>query len=173
MALHWLTAGHPPRWITRLGTERWPVVLAMPMTDHLLLTRLQPLIDQPLHRLLGLQEIESRDGAGHLAIEVCAVKSSPAGGLHGGVVYLLSDVCAMVGLLSRLPADQHAVTHDIHVSVMRSAAMGDRVTFDSHITQLGRRLCFCEVVVRSGEKTLATARVTKSLVPATGVLGPN
>jgi len=136
------------------------------MTDDLLATRLQPLIDQPLHRLLGLLDVKSRDGAGHLAIEVSALTSSPAGGLHGGVVYMLSDVCAMVGLLSRLPADQHAVTHDIHVSVMRSAAMGDRVTFDSRIAQLGRRLCFSEVVVRCGERTLATARVTKSLVPA-------
>ena len=136
------------------------------MTDDRLAARIQPLIDQPLHRLLGLHEVESRDGAGHLAIVVSALNSSPAGGLHGGVVYLLSDVCAMVGLLSRLPADQHAVTHDIHVSVMRSAAMGDRVTFDSRITQLGRRLCFCEVVVQSGEKTLATARVTKSLIPS-------
>lgn len=140
------------------------------MTDHLLATRLQPLIDQPLHRLLGLHEVESREGAGHLAIAVNALSSSPAGGLHGGIVYLLSDVCAMVGLLSRLPADQHAVTHDIHVSVMRSAAMGDRVTFDSRITQLGRRLCFCEVLVQSGTKTLATAQVTKSLVPAPGAL---
>lgn len=141
------------------------------MTDDLLATRLQPLIDQPLHRLLGMHEVVSRDGAGHLAIEVSTLSSSPAGGLHGGVVYLLSDVCAMVGLLSRLPTDQHAVTHDIHVSVMRSAAMGDRVTFDSRITQLGRRLCFCEVVVQSGEKTLATARVTKSLIAAPGALG--
>lgn len=140
------------------------------MTDDHLAARLQPLIDQPLHRLLGLHEVESREGAGHLAIVVTALCSSPAGGLHGGVVYLLSDVCAMVGLLSRLPADQHAVTHDIHVSVMRSAAMGDRVTFDSRITQLGRRLCFCEVVVQSGEKTLATARVTKSLIPTPGSL---
>ena len=141
------------------------------MTDDLILTRLQPLIDQPLHRLLGVQDVESRDGAGHLAIEVSDLNSSPAGGLHGGVVYLLSDVCAMVGLLSRLPADQHAVTHDIHVSVMRSAAMADRVTFDSRITQLGRRLCFCEVVVQSGDRTLATARVTKSLIPAPGTMG--
>lgn len=140
------------------------------MTDDHLAARLQPLIDQPLHRLLGLHEVQSREGAGHLAIVVSAVSSSPAGGLHGGVVYLLSDVCAMVGLLSRLPADQFAVTHDIHVSVMRSAAMGDRVTFDSRITQLGRRVCFCEVVVQSGEKILATARVTKSLIPTLGAL---
>ena len=140
------------------------------MTDDHLAARLQPLIDQPLHRLLGLQEVESREGAGHLAIVVSPMNSSPAGGLHGGVVYLLSDVCAMVGLLSRLPADQHAVTHAIHVSIMRSAATGDRVTFDSRITRLGRHLCFCEVVVQSGEKTLATARVTKSLISTPGAL---
>lgn len=138
------------------------------MTDPLLALRLQPLIDHPLHRLLGLEECRSRDGEGHLAITVSAINSSPAGGLHGGVVYLLSDVCAMVGLMSRLPADQHAVTHDIQVSVMRSAGPGDRVSFDSRITHLGRRLCFCEVVVQGGGKTLATARVTKSLVAAPG-----
>ena len=78
----------------------------------------------------------------------------------------------MVGLMSRLPADQHAVTHDIQVSVMRSAGPGDRVSFDSRITHLGRRLCFCEVVVQSGGKTLASARVTKSLVAAPGSMTP-
>jgi uncharacterized protein (TIGR00369 family) len=133
-------------------------------TDDTLAARLQPLIDQPLGRLLGVHGFRSQDGQGHLAIEVSALSSSPLGGLHGGVVYLLSDVCAMVGLLSRLPADQHAVTHDIQVSVMRSAALGETVDFDSRIVQLGRRLCFCEVVVQCAGRTLATAKVTKSLV---------
>ncbi|MES2715221.1 MAG: PaaI family thioesterase [Pseudomonadota bacterium] len=134
------------------------------MTEDTLAARLQPLIDHPLHQQLGMHEVRSQDGAGHLAIVVNAHSCSPAGGLHGGVVYLLSDVCAMVGLLSRLPAGAHAVTHDIQVSVMRSAALGAHVCFDSHIVQLGRRLCFCEVVVRSGDRTLATAKVTKSLL---------
>ena len=142
------------------------------MTNDPLALRLAPRIDHPLHRLLGLEACRSHDGEGHLAITVSAINSSPAGGLHGGVVYLLSDVCAMVGLMSRLPADQHAVTHDIQVSVMRSAGPGDRVSFDSRITHLGRRLCFCEVVVQSGGKTLASARVTKSLVAAPGSMTP-
>ncbi len=142
------------------------------MTNDPLALRLAPLINHPLHRLLGLEACRSHDGEGHLAITVSAINSSPAGGLHGGVVYLLSDVCAMVGLMSRLPADQHAVTHDIQVSVMRSAGPGDRVSFDSRITHLGRRLCFCEVVVQSGGKTLASARVTKSLVAAPGSMTP-
>ena len=142
------------------------------MTNDPLALRLAPLIDHPLPRLLGLEACRSHDGEGHLAITVSAINSSPAGGLHGGVVYLLSDVCAMVGLMSRLPADQHAVTHDIQVSVMRSAGPGDRVSFDSRITHLGRRLCFCEVVVQSGGKTLASARVTKSLVAAPGSMTP-
>lgn len=134
------------------------------MNDDALTARLQPLLDHPLHRQLGVHALRSQDGAGHLAIVVSELSSSPAGGLHGGVVYLLCDVCAMVGLLSRLPPGAHAVTHDIQVSVMRSAALGERVGFDSRIVQLGRRLCFCEVVVRSGERTLATAKVTKSLL---------
>jgi len=134
------------------------------MTDEALAARLQPLVDHPLHRALGIEDVRSQDGAGHLAIVVGGISCSPVGGLHGGVIYLLSDVCAMVGLLSRLPAGAHAVTHDIQVSVMRSAALGERVSFQSHIVQLGRRLCFCEVLVRSGERTLATAKVTKSLL---------
>lgn len=134
------------------------------MTDEILAAQLQPLIDQPLHRQLGVHDVRSHEGEGHLAIVVSELVSSPAGGLHGGVVYLLSDVCAMVGLISRLPADAHAVTHDIQVSVMRSAALGERVSFHSRIVQLGRRLCFCEVVVKHAERTLATAKVTKSLL---------
>jgi acyl-coenzyme A thioesterase PaaI-like protein len=71
--------------------------------------------------LLGVHELDSRGGEGHLAIKVSAISSSPAGGLHGSVVYLLSDVCAMLRVLSRLAADQPAVTHDIRVSIMRLA----------------------------------------------------
>ena len=117
------------------------------MTNDPLALRLAPLIDHPLHRLLGLEACRSHDGAGHLAITVSAINSSPAGGLHGGVVYLLTDVCAMLGLMSRPPADQHAVTHDIPVSVVPSAGPVDPVRFQPAITPLWPRPGSCPVGV--------------------------
>jgi uncharacterized protein (TIGR00369 family) len=128
------------------------------------LQRLQPIIEHPLHRALGVTDLDGQDGEGRLGITVTPLCSSPGGGFHGGVIYLLCDVCAMVALLTRLDDGVHAVTHDIQVSVMRAAAIGERVDFRSRVVQLGRRLCFCEVTASVGERTIATAKITKSIV---------
>ena len=126
--------------------------------------RLQKVIDHPLHQQLGITDIISNQGRGSFQIKVDKSALNPSGALHGGVVFLLADVCAYAGLLSQLQPDQEAVTHDIHVSVMKPALLGDCVDFRSEVIRLGKRICFLEVNVSKGDSVLATARVTKSIV---------
>lgn len=130
------------------------------MTDE----RLEAVIAHPLHRDLGIETIDSQEGGGRFEIVVGERAVNPAGAFHGGVLYLLCDVCAYAGLLSTLDARTEAVTHDIHVSVMRSAARGDRVEFESSLVRRGRTLCFIDVLVTRAGKIIASARVTKSIV---------
>ncbi|MDX1635905.1 MAG: PaaI family thioesterase [Marinobacter sp.] len=126
--------------------------------------RLDKVINHPLHQHLGITSIRSEAGEGRFAIAVSERVINPAGMLHGGVVYLLSDVCAYAGLLSLLDAGTEAVTHDIQVSVMAPARLGDTVAFESRVVKLGKRLCFLEVVATVEGRVLATSKVTKSIL---------
>ncbi|MEQ3694435.1 MAG: PaaI family thioesterase [Thalassolituus sp.] len=126
--------------------------------------RLQKVVDHPLHQFLGVMDIVSYEGCGELTITVTDNLVNPAGLFHGGVVYVLSDVCAYAGLLSLLKDTEEAVTHDLHISVMRSAKLGDKVVFKSEVVKQGRQLCFLNVTATVNDKTIATARVTKSII---------
>ncbi len=126
--------------------------------------RINQVIRHPLHRHLGIADACSEDGKGRFTFTVGDATVNPAGALHGGVVYLLCDVCAYLGLLSVLPDAQEAVTHDIHVSVMRSASRGDVVKMQSSIIKKGKSLCFINVEATVSGQLIATARITKSLV---------
>ncbi len=120
----------------------------------------------PLHQFLGATTIASEEGVGKLSIRVTDSLVNPAGIFHGGVIYILADVCAYSGLLSLLDSATDAVTHDIQVSVMRSAKKGDVVDFESKVLKLGGRLCFMEVNITVAEQMIAKAMVTKSLISA-------
>lgn len=129
--------------------------------------RLKTIIDHPLHGYLGVTDILSEDGRGAFEIVAKGPLINSIGLLHGGVVYALCDVCAYAALLSVMPEGKDAVTHDIHVSVMRSAQEGDVVTFRADILKMGRSLCFIETVASVQDKPIARATVTKSLISKT------
>lgn len=127
-------------------------------------SRLDRIAAHPLHRQLGITDVRSADGHGAFAITVDEHSLNPAGMLHGGVLYLLCDVCAYVGLVSQLDNATEAVTHDLHVSVMRPARRGDRLDLRSHVVRLGRRIAFIDVAACVAAQSIATARVTKTLL---------
>ena len=127
--------------------------------------RLSKVINHPLHRHLGVTGIKSVSGRGEIELTITENAANPAGFFHGGVIYLLCDVCAYGGLLSLLDDHTEAVTHDIQVSVMQAMRIGDRVEFRSEVVKLGARICFIDVKMTSSDKVIATARVTKSLLP--------
>jgi len=126
--------------------------------------RIEQVQNLPLHRHLGIGPITAADGRGTLSVVVTDTILNPAGMLHGGVVYLLCDVCAYAGLLSRIDEETEAVTHDIHVSMLRSVPHGATVTFASEITKLGKSLCFITVTATCADRLVATARITKSMM---------
>ncbi len=118
----------------------------------------------PLHQFLGVRDLTSSDGIAHLNIDVNAQTANPAGMLHGGVAYALCDVVGYAALLSVLPEGMQAVTHDIQVSVMRAASLGDVVTFQGRVLKQGARIAFLDAEARVNGEVIASARVTKSLL---------
>jgi uncharacterized protein (TIGR00369 family) len=126
--------------------------------------RILQVINLPLHRHLGITDAHSEDGKGNFSFTVGDTTVNPPGALHGGVVYLLCDVCAYLGLMSVLPESQEAVTHDIHVSMLRGASRNDIVKMESKIIKKGKSLCFIDVTAVVEGQLIATARITKSLI---------
>jgi uncharacterized protein (TIGR00369 family) len=126
--------------------------------------KLNRLKQLPLHQFLGLHEINADNGKAELTIEVNNSMVNMVNVMHGGIIYTLCDVCAYAALSSILDDKTEAVTHNIHVSVMRSAKLGDKVTFIGRVTKQGRRVCFMDVNVLVSNKIIASATVTKSII---------
>ena len=127
--------------------------------------RLEHSIAIPFHEYLGVTSATSESGRGELSVEVSANTVNPSGLFHGGAIYALCDVCAYTALLSLMDDDTEAVTNDIHVSLMRGAVAGDVVRFRSEVVKHGKRLCFIDVKATVNGQLIATASVTKSLLP--------
>lgn len=126
--------------------------------------RLAAVIGHPYHQYLGLSDFGSADGEGSLRLTVTEQLVNPAGVLHGGVVYAVLDVVAYTALSSLLTDKQEAATHDIHVSIMRPAKAGDVLDFNAKVEKMGRNLVFIQSRASVNGKTVATARVTKSIL---------
>lgn len=128
------------------------------------LDRVQRVLAHPLHQYLGMECDAVSAGRAALRITVAGGNVNPAGMLHGGALYTLCDVCGYLALCSELDEQTEAVTHDLHVSVLRPAAPGSVVEFAGEVVRRGRNVAFLDVVARCQGKIIAQARVTKSLV---------
>jgi uncharacterized protein (TIGR00369 family) len=136
------------------------------MTSNALAARIDAIVEVPLNRHLGLVFDEHADGGavGHFD---AAEPHSAFGGLHGGVFYALLDAICMLALLPALSESEHAVTHDLHVSMMRPVAPGTRCVLEGRLIRKGRTLAFLEGVARADGQVIASARVTKSILAGT------
>jgi uncharacterized protein (TIGR00369 family) len=126
---------------------------------------LPQVLAHPLHRLVGLHSVEARDGRSVIDITVNDAAVNPFGAFHGGVVYLLCDLACYTALLSTLQPGENAATHELHVTVLRSAALGEQVRFTGTVIKRGRAIAFMEAEAHAGERLLARASVTKSMLP--------
>ena len=85
------------------------------------------------------------------------------GYLHGGVLSTVFEVAGFLALVPHLADSQHAVTHDLHVSFMRSIPTGARCDLCANVSRSGRTLAFIEVTAFVDAKLVASARITKSI----------
>ena len=120
----------------------------------------------PLHRFLGLQLLDPDDPAAGVAFDVGPSAQNQVGLLHGGVVTALLDVACFLALTPQLAADEHAVTHDQAVSLLRPVPGGSRVELVGSVLRRGQRVAFLRADARVGGRLVATAQVTKTVVPA-------
>jgi uncharacterized protein (TIGR00369 family) len=128
--------------------------------------RVQAVLDIPLHRFVGLDLLDPADPSTGIWFPVGPSAQNQVGLLHGGVVTALLDVAAYLALLPRLGDDEHAVTHDQAVSLLRPVSADRRVEVRGTVLRRGRAVAFLRAEATVDGILVATAQVTKTVVPA-------
>jgi uncharacterized protein (TIGR00369 family) len=124
-------------------------------------------LQHPYNRFAGLQLVSQSPGKAVTRFPVDGNAVNMADDLHSGLLYGLMDATSFLALITVLRPEELAVTHDLHVSVMRPAAKGMDVELHAEVVRRGTQLAFlrCEAWRVGGNDTrlIATAKVTKSL----------
>jgi uncharacterized protein (TIGR00369 family) len=128
--------------------------------------RVQAVLDIPLHRFVGLDLLDAADPTAGIWFPVGPNAQNQVRLLHGGVVTALLDVAAYLALLPHLGDGEHAVTHDQSVSLLRPVSADRRVEVRGTVLRRGRAVAFLRADATVDGTLVATAQVTKTVVPA-------
>ena len=120
----------------------------------------------PLHRFLGVALLDPDDPPAGIWFPVEEPAQNNVGVLHGGVVSALLDVASYLALLPTFEPGEHAVTHDLSVSLLRPVSAGSRVELTGTVLRRGRAVAFLRAEARVDGRIVAAAQVTKTLVAA-------
>ncbi|MEY4373787.1 MAG: putative Thioesterase domain [Actinomycetota bacterium] len=118
----------------------------------------------PLHRHVGLEFLDPDQP--HLG---CRFTAAPhldgrEGSLNGGVLSMILDATAFLALEPLLDDDEDAISHDLHISMLRGVRTGDVVELRGTVVQRGRRVAFVNSEATVNGRIVASARITKSIV---------
>ena len=127
-------------------------------------TRVQAVLDIPLNRFLGMELRNPADPAAGVWFPVGPSAQNQAAVLHGGVVTTLLDTACYLALLPQLSDGEHAVTHDLTVSLIRPVAADARVDVVGSVVRRGRTVAFLRAEATVDGEVVAAAQVTKSVV---------
>jgi len=98
------------------------------------------------------------------SVTVTEALSGGTGQLNGTELYGLLDCSAWFAVALMLGTDEAAVTHDAHFSIVATAPTGSEVTFRAHVDKRGRTLAFVSVEAAAGDRLVARATITKSII---------
>ena len=113
----------------------------------------------------GFELRECQPGEALGVVHVTDALAGGTGQLNGTELYGLLDCTAWFAVALQLAPEEAAVTHDAHFSILATAPVGSEVTFRAHVDKRGRTLAFVSVEARTGERMVARATVTKSIIP--------
>jgi uncharacterized protein (TIGR00369 family) len=135
-------------------------------SDDALASRVQAVLDIPLHRFLGIDLCRPDDPSAGIWFPVDSPALNPASMLHGGVIYTVLDVAAYLALLPHLADGENAVTHDLTASLLRPVPAGARVDVSASVLRRGRAVAFLRTEAWVDGQLVATGQVTKTVIPA-------
>jgi uncharacterized protein (TIGR00369 family) len=115
---------------------------------------------------VGLQLADDADPSAGVLLEVTGPSLNHTDLLHGGIVTALLDVASYLALAPLLSDDEHAVTHEMSVQLLRPVPAGARVLLRGEVLRRGRQVAFLRSDARVDGVVVAAAQVTKSVVAA-------
>lgn len=127
--------------------------------------RVAAVLQIPLHRFVGLRLADPDDPARGVVLDAVGPTLNQAGLLHGGIVTALLDVASYLALAPLLTAQEHAVTHDLSVQLLRPVPDGARLHLFGEVLRRGRRVAFLRAQATDGDVVVAAGQVTKTIVP--------
>ena len=124
-----------------------------------------PLVfDVPLIRLIGARPVNDEDPEAGLTFTVTDGTLNAAGVLHGGVLGTVLDLAAYLSVIPELSPGEQAVTHAINASYITGTTPGESLIATGTLLRRSRHLAFASASVHGGERLVATASVTKSII---------
>jgi uncharacterized protein (TIGR00369 family) len=81
--------------------------------------------------------------------------SNGTGAVHGGAIVSLCDTVFYVALASIYGRDQDTTTVSLQCNFLAPAVGPHDLVAEATVLRAGRRICYGEVIVRSGEKVVA------------------
>jgi uncharacterized protein (TIGR00369 family) len=147
--------------VTRAVAASRTVVLVPPDVE----ARVTAVLQIPLNRFLGMQLRDPAEPSAGIWFPVGLSAQNQAGVLHGGVVTTLLDTACYLALLPQLSDAEHAVTHDLTVSLLRPVGADQRVDIAGTVLRRGRAVAFLRAEATADGQVVAAAQVTKSVVP--------
>jgi uncharacterized protein (TIGR00369 family) len=118
----------------------------------------------PLHRFIGAELLDPEHPERGACFTVGPATEGRPGTLNGGVISLLLDSVAYLALAPTLAPGETALSHDIHISLLRGVTVGSRVELVGRVVQQGRRVAFLDATATVEGTPVATARITKTVV---------
>ena len=71
---------------------------------------------------------------------------------------------AYLALEPSLAENEDAVSHDLHISMLKGVMSGQTVYLKGDLVQRGRRVAFVNAEARADGRLVATARITKTII---------
>jgi acyl-coenzyme A thioesterase PaaI-like protein len=140
------------------------------MTDELSRTALAERAAQamavPLQHALGTRLLDPSDPTAGVAFPVGGLALNGAGGVHSGALAGVLELAAYLALLPALEPEEHAVTHATAMQLVAPARAGEGVEAIGTLERRARRIAFLSVTAAVGDRLVATAQITKSVVRA-------
>lgn len=123
-----------------------------------------PVFAVPLIDLIAAEPVDATDPARGLRFVVTAQCLNAGGVVHGGVLATVLDLAAYLSVLRTIGRGQQAVTHAVAASYIAAARLGETLVATGELMRRSRRLAFTTATVTSGERLVAMASVTKSII---------
>ncbi len=99
------------------------------------------------------------------AVRVTPELAGVSGHLNGTELYGLVDCTAFLAVATTLSPEEAAVTHDAHFSITGAAPTDALARFDAVVAKRGRTTAFIRVEVACGDRLVALATITKTILP--------